>query len=158
MKIEELHELTERQVNDLRVLMHELSARIDVDADMLRRVVAAPSSHLFAMTEEDGHIIGTASLCVFDAPTGRKGHVEDVVVLSEYRGRGLGRQLLEHLIDYARKELVTVDLYLTSKPSRIAANALYRSLGFQTKETNVYKMIISPSESETERVIKNTRS
>lgn len=143
MKIEELNDLTESQVNDLRTLMHELSARIDVDADMLRRVAATPSSHLFAMTEEDGRIIGTASLCVFDAPTGRKGHVEDVVVLSAYRGQGLGRQLLEYLIDYARKELTAVDLYLTSKPSRVAANALYRSLGFQPKETNVYKMIIS---------------
>ena len=67
-------------------------------------------------------------------------HIEDVVVLSSFRGQGLGRQLMEHLIDYARRELVSVDMYLTSKPSRVAANALYRALGFTPKETNVYKM------------------
>ena len=33
-------------------------------------------------------------------------------------------------------------LMLTSKPARVAANALYRSAGFQPKETNVYRFPI----------------
>lgn len=138
--IEELSVLSDSQVADLQVMMQELTPNSCVDAQMLRHVAEQPTSHLFAMKETDGKIIGTATLCVFDSPTGRKAHVEDVVVLSDYRGQGLGRRLMEHLIDYARRELVTVDMYLTSKPSRVAANALYRALGFMPKETNVYKM------------------
>jgi ribosomal protein S18 acetylase RimI-like enzyme len=49
---------------------------------------------------------------------------------------------MEHLIDYARTELKEVDIYLTSRPQRVAANELYQSLGFRRKETNVYKLEI----------------
>lgn len=140
VRIEELFELSDSQVDDLLALMNELSPRARMDAGQLRRVAQSSSSHLFAMMNTEGHVIGTASLCVRDSPTGRKAHVEDVVVSLSYRGQGLGRSLMEHLIGYARRELTPSDLYLTSKPSRVAANGLYRALGFQQKETNVYKM------------------
>lgn len=142
MTIEEQFSISDEQVEELLVLMNELNSEIYVDAAMLRRVAASTSSHLFAMKDENGKMIGTATLCVFDSPTGRKAHVEDVVVLSTYRGRGLGRVLMKHLISYARKELVKVDIQLTSSPFRVAANGMYKAMGFQQKETNVYKMVI----------------
>lgn len=142
MIIEELFSISDEQVKDLLVLMNELNPKIYVDATMLRRVAASTSSHLFVMKDEGGRIIGTATLCVFDSPTGQKAHVEDVVVLSTYRGHGLGRVMMEHLIDYARKELVKLDIQLTSSPFRVAANGMYKAMGFQQKETNVYKMEI----------------
>ena len=89
-----------------------------------------------------GRIVGCASLCVFDSPTGRKGHIEDVVVSSACRGQHLGRKLLEHMLDYARTNLAPIDIHLTSRPSRVAANTLYRSLGFEPRDTNVYRLII----------------
>ena len=89
-----------------------------------------------------GRIVGCASLCVTASPTGCKAHIEDVVVLSTYRGQQLGRCLMEHVIGYARKELPAgTKIYLTSRPHRVAANALYQSLGFRRKETNVYEII-----------------
>jgi len=43
-----------------------------------------------------------------------------------------------HAMNYARENgAKSVDL--TSKPSRIAANKLYRDLGFELRETNVYR-------------------
>lgn len=142
MIIEELFSISDEQVKELLVLMNELNPEIYVDATMLRRVAASASSHLFIMKDKGGRIIGTATLCVFDSPTGQKAHVEDVVVLSTFRGHGLGRVMMEHLIDYARKELVKVDIQLTSSPFRVAANGMYKAMGFQQKETNVYKMEI----------------
>ena len=62
-------------------------------------------------------------------------HVE---VDSAVRGRSLGRRLVEFAIERAQEMGGT--LMLTSKPARVAANALYRSAGFEIKETNVYKM------------------
>ena len=35
---------------------------------------------------------------------------------------------------------VPIDLHLTSMPSRVEANALYQALGFEQRDTNVYKM------------------
>ena len=142
MTIIELNALNSRQVADLMVLMEELDPTIKVTEEMLERAAESADTHLFALTEEDGRIVGCASLCVFDSPTGRKASIEDVVVLSSCRGRHLGRMLMEHLIDYARERLGNVDLHLTSRPQREAANALYRSLGFELRETNSYAMKI----------------
>ena len=87
-------------------------------------------------------ILGVATLCVYESPTGRKASVEDVVVSQACRGQHIGKRLMEHIITFARTNLADVDLCLTSRPHRVAANNLYRSLGFQPKETNVYKMPI----------------
>lgn len=141
MQIQKIQSLTEAQLADLLHLMQELDPTIPVSTEMLRRAVEAPQTHVFAAME-GGRIIGTASLCVFESPTGRKASVEDVVVDSRYRGQGLGRKLLEHVIGFARQELADVDLHLTSRPQRVAANALYRSLGFELLDTNAYVMKI----------------
>ena len=76
---------------------------------------------------------------VYLSPTGSKAWIEDVVVDDMFRGRGLGRKLVTHAIDYCKSQNINT-LMLTSNPKRVAANALYQSLGFERKETNVYKM------------------
>lgn len=140
MTIKELSVLSESQVSDVLSLMGELTSSIVVTPEMVLRTVASASSHFFAIIDDNGHIVGCATLCVFDSPTGRKASVEDVVVSSLYRGQGLGRKLMEHVIEYARTEIHDVEIYLTSKPHRVAANNLYQHLGFRKKETNVYMM------------------
>lgn len=91
---------------------------------------------------DDEHIIGCASLCVFHSPTGRKASIEDVVAISGFRGQGIGKALMEHIIGFAQRELAPVDLDLTSRPERVAANELYRKMGFERRGTNVYRMRI----------------
>lgn len=142
MIIRELQVLTDGQKADLIRLIKELAPDIKVNAEVLERVVESPGTHLFAALDNEGHIIGCASLCVFESPTGRKASVEDVVVLSSCRGQHLGRDLMEHLIGYAHENLGDVDLHLTSHPTRVAANALYQSLGFEKRGTNFYRMKI----------------
>ena len=146
MDIVELHSLSPAQMGELRQLMKELTSNIEVSAEMLENVVKSPNTHLFVALDNGANIVGCASLCVFESPTGRKASVEDVVVLSSYRGQHLGRDLMKHLIEFARKNLVDIDLHLTSKPQRVAANALYQSLGFEKRDTNFYRMRIRESE------------
>ena len=108
--------------------------------EMLQEIVASGASHLFlARIGED--VVAMLTLGEYLAPTGRKMWIEDVVVDCSMRGRKLGRAMLEHAIGLARK-CGGGSLMLTSRPSRVAANALYRSGGFLQKETNVYKMEI----------------
>ena len=130
----------QEQIQDLLGLMKELNPEIKVTAEMLKAVAADPGARFFAAIGPDGHIVGTATLCISHSPTGRKGGIEDVVVSQACRGQGLGRQLMEHIIGYARTELSPIVLHLTSRPARVAANRLYRALGFQPYETNVYKL------------------
>jgi len=60
------------------------------------------------------------------------------VVDSAARGHGVGEALNQAAIAEARaRGAVTVDL--TSRPSREAANRLYRRIGFVRRDTNVYR-------------------
>lgn len=141
MEIVELNSLSNGQTADLLGLMKELNEALPVTPEMLRRAAGNPATHLFAALE-NGHIVGTSSLCITQTPTGQKGKIEDVVVSSSCRGMGLGRQLMEHALNYARAHYAPIELSLTSNPSREAANRLYRALGFTYYETNVYKLEI----------------
>ena len=78
------------------------------------------------------------TLATFTIPTGLRAWVEDVVVDGEARGQGAGQALVEAAVEHAGKlGARTVDL--TSRPSREAANRLYRRAGFKLRETNVYR-------------------
>lgn len=83
-------------------------------------------------------ILGMLTLATFTIPTGLRAWVEDVVVDSATRGHGAGRALVEAAVAHAATlGARTVDL--TSRPSREAANRLYRRTGFEQRETNVYR-------------------
>mgnify|MGYP000869791722 CR=1 FL=1 len=87
---------------------------------------------------EAGTILGMLSLATFAIPTGVRAWVEDVVVDAGTRGMGAGQQLVEAAVAHAQKiGARTVDL--PSRPSREAANRLYRRCGFELRETNVYR-------------------
>ena len=122
----------------VRLLSQLTSRDITFTENDYRRLIASPYSHLFLLLDGDS-VTGMLTVGTYLSPTGSKAWIEDVVVDTVYRGRGLGRQLVVHAIDHCRT-LDVETLYLTSNPKRIAANALYQSLGFERKETNLYRM------------------
>jgi ribosomal protein S18 acetylase RimI-like enzyme len=88
--------------------------------------------------EQGGPIVGMLTLVTFRLPTGVRAWIEDVVVDTGSRGRGVGEALTQAAIELAAdRGAQTVDL--TSRPSREAANRLYRRMGFEPRETNVYR-------------------
>ena len=90
--------------------------------------------------ESEGDVIGFASLALYPVPTkGMVGRIEDLVVDNLYRGGGLGRRLMEDLIEIAKKEKLEY-LNLTANSTRVAARNLYESLGFQIAETDFFWM------------------
>lgn len=140
MEIRELTSINDAQWQCLDVLMKQLSDEKTVTRSMMEEVIKDPNSHLFALFEGD-KVAGCATLSVYYSPTGRKACIEDVVVHTDYRGQHLGRMLLEHLISEART-MSPIEIHLTSRPVRVAANALYQSLGFIKRDTNFYKMVL----------------
>ena len=110
------------------------------DAAVLEAIVGSDSSVLLVAVS-DGEIVGSLTLILVAIPTGLRAWIEDVVVDEEARGRGVGEALNEEAIRRARaRGARTVDL--TSRPSREAANRLYERLGFEKRETNVYRFTI----------------
>jgi len=82
--------------------------------------------------------VGSLTLALFRIPTGVRAWIEDVVVDETVRGQGIGEALNGEALRIA-KENGAGSVDLTSRPSREAANRLYQRLGFQTRETNVYR-------------------
>lgn len=112
-------------------------------ADELAAIVSSPATVLFIARDTDtGEIVGTLTLALFRIPTGLRAWIEDVVVDSDARGKGVGAALNEAALTRARREgAKTVDL--TSRPTRDAANRLYKRIGFVPRETNVYRYDLS---------------
>lgn len=100
-------------------------------------MIAAPASDVLVASDGDT-VLGALTLIVFRIPTGVRAWIEDVVVDSAARGRGVGERLNAFALEVARaRGAKTVDL--TSRPSREAANRLYQRIGFVVRETNVYR-------------------
>ena len=120
-------------------LLAQLTTRsIAFTPDNYAGLVTSDNSKLFLMLNDDA-VVGMLTLGMYASPTGTKAWIEDVVVGTSMRGCGLGRKLVQHAIDYGKERGIDT-VYLTSNPKRVAANALYQSLGFERKETNMYKM------------------
>jgi ribosomal protein S18 acetylase RimI-like enzyme len=107
-------------------------------ADVEEMISSPATTLLLARDGEDGPIIGTLTLALFRVPSGVRAWIEDVIVGETARGQGCGEALTRAAIELARSAGVrTVDL--TSRPSREAANRLYLRMGFEKRETNVYR-------------------
>lgn len=106
----------------------------------LDEIVGNPHSALL-VARLDGVIVGSLTLAFYRIPTGTKSWIEDVVVDADARGHGIGRALNEGALDEARRRGAK-DVSLTSRPSREAANRLYLRIGFEARETNVYRFTL----------------
>jgi ribosomal protein S18 acetylase RimI-like enzyme len=107
-----------------------------------------PSTHertLIFLAELDGHVAAKAELMVPPlqddssiASLQTVGYVKRVVVHPEYRKRGLARQLMLHLIDYARTtlNLAAIDLHVWEQ--NVPAIRLYEALGFELQHRELY--------------------
>jgi ribosomal protein S18 acetylase RimI-like enzyme len=105
--------------------------------EQLEEIVGSPATVLFLARAGDS-IIGTLTLALFRIPTGLRAWIEDVVVDEQARGSGVAEALNRAAIARAH-EAGAVSVDLTSRPSREAANRLYRKIGFEVRETNVYR-------------------
>jgi ribosomal protein S18 acetylase RimI-like enzyme len=137
--VEIASEVTPELVDAIARLLPQLSRSAPAPtADELGEIVASPATELLVARDESGTIVGSLTLVVFRIPTGVRAWIEDVVVDGNARGQGVGEALNRSALDVAASRGArTVDL--TSRPSREAANRLYRRLGFEARETTVYR-------------------
>ncbi len=108
----------------------------------LQEIVDSPAVILLMARDNAGVLVGSLSLVVFRIPTGVRAWIEDVVVDQNARGQGIGEALTQTALDKAR-ELGVKTVDLTSRPSREAANRLYQRVGFQPRQTNLYRYTIT---------------
>ncbi|MGN0473612.1 MAG: ribosomal protein S18-alanine N-acetyltransferase [Acutalibacteraceae bacterium] len=83
-------------------------------------------SAVFVTALADGEVAGYVGMHHLDDV----GYICNVAVSSDYRGMGIGGQLLEYLIDYARKNSLS-EITLEVRTSNQAARKLYEKSGFE---------------------------
>jgi len=132
-------EVTESLTDAYRLLIPQLSSSSNPPTgEALQMIIESDSAQILIAEDENGMILGTMTLIIFQIPTGIRAWIEDVVVDSSARGRGIGKKLNLAALELAKQAgAKTVDL--TSRPARQEANQLYRSIGFAERETNVYR-------------------
>ncbi len=108
----------------------------------LSEIIARGSTTRMVVCRDAGTLLGLALLAQYIVISGRKGMIEDVVVDTANRGRGIGRELLNKLLEEAKKDGLNEVLLFTGH-HRIAAINLYRSMGFQLKESGLYTLKLS---------------
>ena len=105
---------------------------IEETRSIFARMRSYPDYKVYVGTS-DGSIVGTFALLIMDnlahmgAPSGV---IEDVVVRKDWRGKGVGRQMMWFAIDRCR-ERGCYKLSLSSNLKRRAAHRFYDGLGFQ---------------------------
>ena len=139
VSIRPVTEVTESLTDAYRVLIPQLSSSSNPPTgEALQRIIESDSAQILIAEDENGEILGTMTLIIFEIPTGIRAWIEDVVVDSSARGKGIGKKLNLAALELAKQAgAKTVDL--TSRPARQEANQLYRSIGFAERETNVYR-------------------
>lgn len=90
----------------------------------------------------DDIVVGTALLSTYKVISGYRGMVDDVVVDSAQRGKGIGRKLMERLLEEANTMGLDEVLLFTGH-HRAPAIALYKSLGFNLRESGLYNLSIN---------------
>lgn len=138
--ITEIIDITDEVVAAFNRLIPQLSSsNPPPGVDELSAIAASDETVLLAAKDaETGEMVGSLTLAFFRIPTGLQARIEDVVVDDNHRRRGIARLLTEAAIDRARASGAK-RVGLTSRPSREAANALYLGMGFEVRDTNVYR-------------------
>lgn len=139
VRIVEVDEVTPELVEAFVRLTPQLSRSNPAPtAAQLGELVESPATILLMAVDGDGRYVGTLTLVLFRIPTGLRAWIEDVIVDEAVGGQGIGKALTREALDRAKAAgAKTVDL--TSRPSREVANGMYKSLGFELRETNVYR-------------------
>ena len=122
---------------------HEFTADAEAQSRALAMMTRNPELGRIFVSEIDGEIQGMVML-LFTVSTflGRNvALLEDMVVAPAYRGKGVGKQLIDHAVDFARSEGFGRITLLTDRNNE-AAQQFYRAQGFAQSEMVVFRKLL----------------
>ncbi|WP_236669194.1 GNAT family N-acetyltransferase [Aquimarina mytili] len=105
----------------------------------LKDILTDKNPIIIAYCRDQDKIVGIASLCIYKVISGYKGWIEDVVVDSNLRGKGIGRKLIEKLLEIGEAKKLSEILLFTEDHRKPAIN-LYKNLGFIEKNSQIYNL------------------
>ena len=131
-------------LTELFVLESDFRPERDKQLRGLRMILDDPALGKLFVLRVDGKVAGMANalILVSTAEGGRVLLLEDVIMGKEYRGRGLGRRLVEHVMSWAHEQGMT-RITLLADRDNLAALDFYRKLGFASSHMTVLRKPLS---------------
>ena len=144
MNVTTLKEYTPETASRIRELLIQLSRsgkdRGEIPEAWFNDLIASPSHDMLLAYDEDGQIIGIATLSIIMGPMVRKAaYLEDFVTDQTVRGKGIGTALWNAMLDWAKNKNCT-ELCFTSGHGREAAQAFYLHKGAEIYDTNYFRL------------------
>jgi len=139
MRIEAATDATQELLDALTSLLPQLNPKLKpLTMKRLSTVIGDPATTLLVVSD-DGRIVGAAAVLVYATPAFVKARIEDVVVDEQSRGKGVGEALVRRCLEVARERGAEV-VELQSARRREVANRLYPRLGFELRDSNLYRL------------------
>jgi GNAT superfamily N-acetyltransferase len=139
MRIEAANEASPDLLDALTALLPQLNPHLKpLTMERLSTVIDDPATTLL-VARADGRVVGVAAVLVYATPAFVKARIEDVVVDELARGKGVGEALVRRCIEVARERGAEI-VELQSARWREVANRLYPRMGFQLRESNLYRL------------------
>jgi GNAT superfamily N-acetyltransferase len=145
---------TEADLDELSEMLGDLFAqegdfRPDKEKQLrgLRLIFEQPSRGRVFVLRQNGAIVGMINL-LFTISTAEGGFVivlEDLVVHKKYQGKGYGRKLLQHAIDFAKQKNFLRVTLLTDRPENVAQE-FFRHHGFVESSMIPMRLWITPQQ------------
>ena len=96
----------------------------------------------YFIAKENGKIIASCYICIIPNLTrGGKsiGFIENVITDIEYRGKGIGKNIMKNAIEYAREQNC-YKILLQSGNKRAEAHGFYASIGFDGESKRAFEI------------------
>ena len=94
-------------LKSLDSLRHDTSSSIGPDrADAIFEKINSNPDHVVAVAQVDGAIVGASTLFIeskFIHDGGLVGHIEDVAVAADFQGRGVGKKIIQYVMNMAKE-------------------------------------------------------
>lgn len=141
--VKRLEKYTPEMAGAIRKLLVELSRsgkdKGDIPKEWFEDIIASPW-HDLLIAEEDGKLLGMAGMSIMMGPGIRKNaYLEDFVVSSESRGKGIGGMLWNEMLKWA-KEKGAKRLEFTCGDGREAAHVFYHKHGAEIYGTDFFRL------------------
>jgi GNAT superfamily N-acetyltransferase len=127
-------------LNELFELESDFRPQRDKQLRGLHMILDDPALGKLFVLRVGGKVAGMANalITISTAEGARVLLLEDVIVNKEFRGGGLGRKLVEHVMAWAREQGMTRITLLADRDNR-AAMEFYRKLGFVSSHMTVLR-------------------
>lgn len=122
-----------QDANAVQALLQQLGYSATLLEINNRMQAFANTAHRIFVAERDQQVVGLLSLGLYEQlwTSGPCCRIDTIVVEESYRGKGIGKQLLQRAEHYANENACKIiDLITSDKRKQDGTHAFYSSLGF----------------------------